>query len=139
MVVELLPTSIGKRQWEVDLLRKTQGKMRSHDLGRKDSQRKMKEKIKGKGNLPGPAGIGVVGTAETSTVGTVETNIVGTTKTGAIGTTETGTEGAAGMGATGMAGVDIPTSVANSDPSKVSTNEEIGKQMKGSNEQYKYI
>ena len=49
MVAELLPTS----NWEGAVgsgpIKKTQGKMRSHDLGRKDSQRKMKEKGKGKG------------------------------------------------------------------------------------------
>ena len=38
----------------------------------------MKEKVKGKGNLPGLAGMGAVGTAETSTVGTAETGAEGT-------------------------------------------------------------
>ena len=50
--------------------------MRSH--GRKDSKKKkMKKKIKGKGNLPGPAGMEAAGTAETNTVGTVEAGAEG--------------------------------------------------------------
>jgi len=69
----------------------------------------MKEKVKGKGNLPGPAGMGAVGTAETSIVGTVEI----------------GAEGMAGMDATGMVGVGISMSAAIPSPSKVSANEEI--------------
>ena len=83
----------------------------------------MKEKVKGKGDLPGPAGMGAVGTAETSIVGMVEI----------------GAEGAAGTGISGMVGAGIPTSAATLGPSKVSSNEEIGIQMKGSNEQRKYI
>ena len=52
----------------------------------------MKEKVKGKGNLLGPAGMGAVGMVETSTVGTAETVA----------------EGRVGMGATSMARVGIP-------------------------------
>ena len=101
--------------------------MRSHGLGRKDLQRKkMKGKIKGKGNLSGPAGMGAAGTVETSTVGTVETS--------AVGMVEKGAEGAAGMGATGMAGAGIPTPAATPGPSNVSASREIGIQMK-----HKYI
>ena len=110
MVAELLPTS----NWEGVVgsgpIKKKQGKMRSHDIGRKDSQRKTKEEVKGKGNLPGPAGMGAAGMAEIGAMGT------------------------AGMGATGMAGAGIPTFAATPGPSKVSTNGEIGIQMKGSNE-----
>ena len=51
----------------MNLLRKTQGKMRSY--GRKDLKNKIKKKIKGRGNLPGPAGMGAAGTAKTNTVG----------------------------------------------------------------------
>ena len=50
-------------------IKKAQGKMRNHNLERTDSQRKMKEKVKGKGDLPGPAGMGAAGTAKTNTVG----------------------------------------------------------------------
>ena len=101
--------------------------MRSHGLGRKDLQRKkMKGKIKGKENLPGPVGMGVAGTAKTSTVGTAKTGVVSTTETGAVG--------AVGMGVIGMAGAGIPTPAATPGPSKVSANREIGIQMKGSNE-----
>ena len=89
MVAELLPTS----NWEGAVgsgpIKKTQGKMRSHDLGRKDSQRKMKEKVKGKGNLPGLVGMGAVGMAETGAVGTVEI--------GAVGSAETSVEGVVGI------------------------------------------
>ena len=88
----------------------------------KTYKEKMKEKIKGKGNLLGPAGMGAVGTAKTITMGTTET--------GAVGTIEIGAEDAAGMAEAG-----IPTPAATPDPSKVSTNREIGIQMKGSNEQ----
>ena len=123
MVAELLPTSNWEGAVESGPIKKAQGKMRSRDLERTDSQRKMKEKVKGKGNLLGPAGMGVVGMVETSTVGTAET----------------GAEGRAGMGATSMARVGIPMSAAIPSPSKVSANEEIDIQMKGSNEQCKYI
>ena len=87
-------------------------------MGRKGLQKKMKEKIKGKGNLQGPAGMGATGTAETS--------IVGIAKTGAMGTVEKGAESVAGMGATGMAGAGLPTPIVTPGPSKVSTNKEIG-------------
>ena len=123
MVAELLPTLNWEGAMGSGPIKKTQGKMRSHDLGRKDSQRKMKEKVKGKGNLPGPAGMGAASMAET----------------GAMGMAETGVVVMVGMGATCMAGVGIPTSAATPIPSKVSTNGEIGIQMKGSNEQCKYI
>ena len=114
-------------KWEADLLRKTQGKMRSHGLGRKDLQRKkMKGKIKGKGNLLRPVGMGAAGTIETSTVGIVEIS--------AVGTVEKGAEGAAGMGTTGMAGAGIPTPAGTPGPSNVSASREIGIQMK-----HKYI
>ena len=56
-----------------------QGKIRSHGLGRKDLQ-KMKEKIKGKGNLLRPTGMGAAGTVETSTVGIAEIGAVGMEK-----------------------------------------------------------
>ena len=110
MVAELLPTSNWERAVGSGPIKKAQGKIRNQDLERTDSQIKMKEKVKGKGNLPGPVGMGVAGTAETSTVGT----------------TETGAEGMTGIGATGMAGVGIPTSAAIPSPSKVSANREIG-------------
>ena len=84
--------------------------MRSLGLGRKDLQKKMKEKIKGKGNLQGPAGMGATGTTETSTVGIA--------KTGAMGTAEKCAESAAGTGATSMAGVGIPTPAATLAPQK---------------------
>ena len=105
--------------------------MRNHNLERTDSQRKMKEKVKGKGNLLGPAGMGAAGMAETSTVGMAET--------GAVGTVEIGAKGAAGMGATGMAGAGIPMSATTPGPSKVFANGEIGIPLKGSNEQRKFI
>ena len=126
MVAELLPTSNWEGAMGSGPIKKIQGKMRSHDLGRKDSQRKMKEKVKGKGNLLGPAGMGAAGTVETSTVGTVETS--------AVGMVEKGAEGAAGMGAIGMARAGIPTSTTTPGPSKVFANGEIGIQMK-----HKYI
>ena len=75
----------------------------------------MKEKVKGKGNLPGLVGMGAVGTAET------------------------GAEGTAGMDATGMVGAGISMSASILSPSKVSANEEIDIQMKRSNEQCKCI
>ena len=98
-------------------IKKARGEMRSHDLERTNSK-KMKEKIKGKGNLPGPARMRVMGAAKTSTMGMAET----------------GAESTVGMGAMGMAGAGIPTSVAIPNPSKVSSNGEIGIQMKGSKE-----
>ena len=101
--------------------------MRSHGLGRKDLQKNDKEKkIKGKGNLPGPPGMGAVGAAETSTVGTAEA--------GAVGTVEKGAEGTTGTGATGMVAADIPTLAVTLGPSKVSASREVGVQMK-----HKYI
>ena len=63
---------------------------------------KMKEKIKGKGNLPGPAGMGAASTAEA------------------------GVEGMAGMSAKVMAGAGIPTPITTPGPSKVSESREIG-------------
>ena len=78
----------------------------------------MKEKIKGKGNLPGPAGMGAAGTVETSTVGTAET--------GAVDMAEKGVKGAVGMGTAGMTGVGIPTPAMTPGPSKVSVSREIG-------------
>ena len=66
-------------------------------------------------HLPGPAGMGAVGMAETSTVGMAET----------------GAEGTVRIGAMGMARAGIPTSAAIPNPSKVSANREIGIQMKG--------
>ena len=105
--------------------------MRSHGLGRKDLQRKkMKGKIKGKGNLLGPAGMGAAGTAKTSTVGTVETSTMGTAKIGAVGMVETGAEGAAGMGAMGMTGIGIAMFATIPSPSKVSTDMETSIQIK---------
>ena len=50
----------------------------------------------------------------------------GTAETGARGTAQTGT-----MGVVRGAAVDIPTSVVTPGPSKVSTNSEIGIQIKG--------
>ena len=107
-----------------------QGKMRSHGIGRKDfKKKKMKEKIKGKGNLLGPAGMGATGTAKTSTAGTAETSIVGivgTVEASAMGLAEKGAESAAGIGTTGMAGASIPMPTATPGPSKVSASREIG-------------
>ena len=97
--------------------------------GKKRFTKKMKEKIKGKGNLLGPAGMGATGTAKTSTAGTAETSIVGivgTVEASAMGLAEKGAESAAGMGATGMAGAGLPTPIVTPGPSKVSTNKEIG-------------
>ena len=72
MVAELLPTSNWERAVGSGPIKKAQGKIRNQDLERTDSQIKMKEKVKGKGILPGLAGIGAVGTAEIGVVGTVE-------------------------------------------------------------------
>ena len=40
-------------------------------------KKKLEKKIKGKGNLPGPAGMEAAGTAETNTVGTAEAGAEG--------------------------------------------------------------
>ena len=61
--------------------------------------------------------MGATGVAETGTAGTKET--------GVVGTAETDIEGATGIGATGAARAVIPTPVAISGPSEVSTNGEI--------------
>ena len=78
MVAELLPTSNWEGAVESGPIKKAQGKMKSHDLERTNSQRKKKEKVKGKGNLPGSVGMGAVGTVETSTMGTTKTGAEGT-------------------------------------------------------------
>ena len=81
----------------------------------------IKKKIKGRGNLPGPARMGAVGMAETSTVGTAEASAEGTTR----------------MGVTGMVEAGIPTPAATPGPSKVSASKEIGIQIRRKNKESK--
>ena len=56
-------------------------------------------------------------------------------ETSTVGMAETGVEGTVGLGAIGMAGAGIPTSAVIPSPSKVSTNREIGIQIKGGPQQ----